>query len=185
LLLKSDLSKFPTDGSGDDRFLLYQQSDPKTSGDLWVLPLSGDSKPAPFLRTEFYELDGHFSPDAKWIAYNSDESGKEEIYVQTFPVAGGKWQISKGGGTKARWRRDGNELFYLAPDRKIMAVEVKTGGTFQAGVPQPLFETRINNAFIRYAVTATGQRFLLPAPMSEARSSPATVVINWTRAIKP
>lgn len=184
LLLKSELRKNPTDLSLDGRFLLYTQLDPKTNNDLWVLPISGDKKPAPFLRTEFNDLDGVFSPDGKWVAYTSDESGKEEIYVQMFSASGGKWQISKGGGSRSKWRRDGKELFFLAADRKIMAVDVSAGATFQAGVPQPLFGTHLISLFARFAVTANGQRFLVPAPVSEAISSPATVVVNWTAGIK-
>lgn len=185
LLLKTEQPTFPTDWSADGRFLLYNQMDPRTNYDLWVLPLSGDKKPFLFLRTEFAERDGSFSPNGKWIAYTSDESGKEEIYVQTFPASGAKWQISKGGGSRAKWRRDGKELFYLAPDRKIMAVEVGAGAIFQAGVPKPLFETRITyNPFTRFAVTANGQRFLLPAPVGEPTATPATVVVNWPAGIK-
>ena len=94
-----------------------------------------DKKPAPFLRTEFTERDGSFSPDGKWIAYSSDLSGKEEIYVQTFPASGGKRQISKGGGSRARWRRDGKELFYLAADGKIMAVTLPRARPFRLARP--------------------------------------------------
>lgn len=185
LLLKSGLPKQPTDWSLDGRFLLYHQLDPKTNFDLWVLPLTGEKKPIPFLRTEFVERDASFSPDGRWIAYTSDESGKEEIYVQAFPASGSKRQISKGGGTRARWRQDGKELFYISADRNLMAVEVSAGATFRAGVAQPLFETGISSPFARFAVTANGQRFLVPAPIAaEASSSPATVVIDWTRGIK-
>src|SRR5207247_1458230 len=127
-----------------------------------------DKKPIPYLRTEFNEWHGFFSTDGKWIAYDSDESGKSEIYVQTFPATGAKWQVSRNGGTHPRWRRDGKEWFYLRVDRKMMAVEVKTGVTFQAGSPQPLFETHIDTPQTRYAVTRDGQRFLLPAPVGEA-----------------
>jgi Tol biopolymer transport system component len=185
LLLKSDRSKFPTDWSSDGRFLLYNQVDPKTNFDLWVLPLSGDKKPIPFQQTEFNELDGTFSPDGKWIAYNSDASGQQEVYVQTFPASGGKWQISNGGGSRAKWRRDGKELFYLAADRRIMAVEVIAGATFHTGAPQPLVETRISDPYLtHFAVTSDGQRFLVPTPIGEVGPKPATVVINWMAGIK-
>jgi eukaryotic-like serine/threonine-protein kinase len=184
LLLKTEQMKFPTDWSFDGRFLLYNQFDPRTHYDVWVLALS-DKKPTPFLHTEFNERDASFSPDGKWIAYTSDESGKEEIYAQTFPASGNKLQISKGGGSRARWCRDGKELFYLAADRKIMAVKVTIGATIQAGAPQPLFDTRIAHSFARFAVAANGQRFLVPVPVSEASATPATVVINWTAGIKP
>jgi hypothetical protein len=155
---------------------------------MWLLPdpggSPGDRKPIPFLQTEFNELRGAFSPDGKWIAYDSDESGRYEVYVQTFPVTGAKWQVSKGGGTHPKWRRDGKELLYLGADRRMTAVAVKTGGTFQAGNPQPLFETRITSPLARYAMTRDGQRFLVPTPMGEAGATFATVVINWTAGIK-
>jgi Tol biopolymer transport system component len=183
LLLKTEHAKFPTDWSPDGRFLLYDQVDPKTTSDIWVLEFP-DKKPALFFHTEFNERDASFSPDGKWIAYTSDESVKEEIYVQPFPASGGKRQISKGGGSRARWRRDGKELFYLAPDGKIMAVAVTTGATLQVGVPQPLFETHMSSLFARFAVTANGQRFLISVPVSEAVATPVTVVINWTAGIK-
>jgi Tol biopolymer transport system component len=184
LLLKSANSKFPNDWSLDGQFLLYDDVDPKTKGDLWVLPMSGDRKPIPFLRTEFNERSAVFSPDGKWISYDSDESGKAEVYVQSFPASGAKWQISKVGGTLPRWRRDGKELFYLAADRKLMAVEVKLGPAFQAGIPRPLFDSRMDTANVRYTVTRDGQRFLIPTPIVEASSTPPTVVINWPAGLR-
>src|SRR5208282_1505365 len=150
LLLKSSEDKYPTSLSRDGHFLLYQASDPKTTKtDLWVLPLEGEKKPLPFLRTEFSNYDGQFSPDGRWIAYVSDESGRNEIYVRTFSPdsaaaasdTGGKWLISTGGGSGVRWRGDGKELYYLAPDRKVMAVEIAANLVFRAGVPKALFQT--------------------------------------------
>jgi Tol biopolymer transport system component len=184
LLLKSDRTKLPTDWSLDGRFLLYHEIDPKTRYDLWVLPMSGDRKPIPFLQTEFNERNGVFSPDGKWVAYDSDESRKKEVYVQPFPASGGKWQISKNGGTVAKWRRDGKELFYLGADGKMMAVAVTAGGTFQAGIPEPLFDSHISSSLAKYAVTRDGRRFLIPSVTVEASSSPATVVINWTAGVR-
>jgi Tol biopolymer transport system component/predicted Ser/Thr protein kinase len=188
LLLKSGNNNFPTDWSPDGRFLLYTAPNPKTKGDLWVLPdpggTPGDKKPVPFLQTEFIEALGVFSPDGKWVAYQSDESGTFEIYVQTFPSTGAKWQVSKSGGTNAKWRRDGKELFYLSADGKMTVVEVKTSATFQRGSPQPLFEVRGTDFFGRYAVTRDGQRFLITTPVGEAGPTPTTVVINWMAGIK-
>src|SRR5205807_2642863 len=106
------------------------------------------------------------------------------IYVQTFPSSGAKWQVSKSGGTNAKWRRDGKELFYFGADGKMAAVEVKTGGDFQAGIPQPLFEARESDFVGRYAVTRDGQRFLIPTPVGGTNSTPATVVINWMAGMK-
>jgi Tol biopolymer transport system component len=185
LLAKSDLTKYPTDWSRDGRFLLYTQNSPKTLNDIWVLSLA-DQKAAPFLQTEKSELDGVFSADGKWVAYtSSDESGKGEVYVKAFPASEGQWQISKGGGSRPRWNRNGKELFYLATDGKIMAVEVKTGASVQAGIPQPLFETHVTSVTAKFAVTDDGRRFLVPSPAAEVSSAPMTVVVNWTKSIQP
>jgi Tol biopolymer transport system component len=146
LLLKSTAGykyeKYATSWSRDGRFLLYTTENPETKSDLWVLPVQGDHKPTPFLRTEFNESSGQFSPDGHWIAYTSDESGSDEIYVREFSSgsegswdAAGKWLISKSGGTEPRWRGDGKELFYVAPDAKLMSVEISANPVFQAGMP--------------------------------------------------
>ena len=189
LLLKTSGNKRPTGWSRDGRFLLYSELDPNTGWDLWVLPMEGERKPIPVLRTEFDEQWGRFSPDGKWIAYQSNESGKGEIYVRAFspaqPAGGGRWEVSTGGGELPRWRGDGKELFYLAPDRKLMAVEVKAGTSFETGIPRALFQTRtMVGSFTRYAVTADGRRFLINSEMEEVISAPATVVVNWTAGVK-
>jgi len=184
LLQKSAIAQAPEDWSRDGRWLAYWERHPETSVDLWVLPLSGDRKPVPFLRTKANEHGGRFSPDGKWMAYHSDETGSQEVYVQPFPASGGRWQVSKDGGGYPKWRRDGKELFYLAADKKIVAVDVETGSTFQVGVPRPLFETRISVPYAHFAVTGDGRRFLVPTPVAGAQSTPATVVLNWTAGIK-
>jgi len=183
LLLKSPNAKFATDWSLDGRFVLFNEEDPKTQSDVWVLPLSGDAKPIPFVRTEFDERAATMSPDGKWIAYQSDASGKPEIYVQPFPANGNKWQVSSVGGTFPKWRRDGRELYYFGADRKMMAVEVKAGAAFEAGAPTPLFDTGIGIPLDSYAVTSDGKRFLMRVAEGSG-SSPATVVLNWTAGIK-
>ena len=176
---------FPSDWSSDGRFLAYYRGDPKTQLDIWVLPLVEERKPFPFLHAEFNESQAQFSPDGRWMAYQSDESGSPQIYVQSFPTLTGKWQISASGGSQPRWRRDGKELFYLAPDRKLMAVMVKPGAIFEAEGPRALFETALPVAELRqtYAVSADGQRFLMNAPL-DAGSPPMTIVLNWTAGLK-
>ncbi|MDQ3256192.1 MAG: hypothetical protein M3R15_20235, partial [Acidobacteriota bacterium] len=188
LLLKSSNAKVPTDWSPDGRFILYRSQDPQTKADIWVLPLEGDRQPFPLLQTEFNEQQARFSPNGKWIAYTSDESGTTQVYVQSFPAPGTKWQVSTGGGDQPRWRRDGRELFYLAADGKLMAVEVKTDGTFAAGVPKPLFEihspTVAGPIAINYAATADGQRFVGRSAVEEASTTPITVIVNWAAEVK-
>jgi eukaryotic-like serine/threonine-protein kinase len=189
LLVKSPTVKHPNHFSPDGRFLLYDDHHSTQRQDLWILPIEPPSgserKPIPFLVTQADETAGQFSPDGKWIAYSSDESGRREVYVQGFapdrvPAAAvGKWQISTAGGDKPRWRRDGRELYYVAPDRKMMAVPVKTSPVFEPGVAIPLFETRLVG-FLPYDVSADG-RFLLNSvsDTAPASSSPVTIVLNW------
>jgi Tol biopolymer transport system component len=190
-LLKSTAGdKYATSSSQDGRFLLYTAKDPETKSDLWVLPLQGDRKPIPFLRTKFNEGSGQFSPDGRWIAYTSDESGSDEIYAREFSSgsaqgswdAGGKWLISKGGGTDPRWRGDGKELFYVASDGKLMAVDISATPIFRAGAPRPLFQ--LPPGFIGGDVTADGRRFLIGVPMAQSASVPFTVVLNWQTILK-
>jgi serine/threonine protein kinase/Tol biopolymer transport system component len=185
-VLKSLPVKRPTDWSS--RYILYEQDNAKGLGDLWVLPLFDDKKPRLVLGEPFSEQQGKFSPDEKWIAYVSNETGVAEVYAQSFPPSGGKWQLSSGGGVTPRWRRDGKELFYLAPDRKIMSVDVGTNGTaLDHTPPKALFETTVDAvntvATNRYDVSADGQRFLV-APVDEARSERITIVVNWSQALK-
>jgi eukaryotic-like serine/threonine-protein kinase len=181
----------PHEWSPDGKFILFGVVSPKTNVDLWVLPLFGDQKPAPFIQTEFTEVQGRFSPDGRWVAYASNESGPYQIYVQSFPASGGKWQVSTGGGAQPQWRHDGKELFYLAPDRKIMAVDVNgSGPIFVPGVPKPLFEARFSTLFpggpgaSYYAVTNDGQRFLVNTLAVDSALVPFTVVLNWTAGLK-
>jgi serine/threonine protein kinase len=186
VLLKSTEDKLPTDWSSDGQFILYDVIDPKTRGDLWILPLSGDRKPFPYLQTQFTERHGQFSPDGHWIAYSSDVSGQFEIYVQSFPVAGGAHRVSNNTGMQPRWRRDGKELFYISADRKLMAVNVNAGpSTFESGEPKPLFDTRITVLEGRniYAITNDGKRFLINSGESPFGAQ-LNVVMNWTADLK-
>ena len=183
LLFKSPLAKLPTDWSSDGRYLLCNTVDPKTRWDLWVLSLTGESRMEIFLQTPSSELRACFAPNGRWIAYQSDESGRMEVYVQNFPATGAKWQVSTGGGTYPRFRRDGKELFYLSADRHLMAVEVKPDAAgFAYGSPKSLFETRISGKDDRpgnqYVVTSDGQRFLINNVAGEGYS-PITILLNW------
>jgi eukaryotic-like serine/threonine-protein kinase len=194
LLVKSTTVKHPNDFSPDGRFLIFDDHTSQRQ-DLFILPMDppaggGERKPIPFLVTPADETFGQFSPDGRWIAYSSDESGRPEVYVQGFapdkvPAAAvGKWQISAAGGDKPRWRADGKELFYLAPDRKMMAVPVTTGASFEPGVAVPLFEANVTG-FFSYDVSGDG-RFLLHTRSETAKpeQSPIVVLLNWRAALK-
>jgi hypothetical protein len=158
-----------------------------------VLPLEGDRKPFPFLQTQFNETYARFSPDGRWLAYQSDESGKCEVYVRTFNrglADSGKWQISTHGGIHPIWRCDGKELFYIAADRKLMAVEVKAEdrmdhSVFEPGVPKTLFDTGTKfSTVLPYTVSGDGQRFLVITKAAEDKPQTITVVINWAAGLK-
>jgi serine/threonine protein kinase/Tol biopolymer transport system component len=192
LLFRSSHQKHPTDWSKDGRFLLFQDSAPKTKWDIWMLPLaappSGERQPLPFAQTPANETSARLSPDGRWIAWTSDESGNNEVYVQAFQPsgqpAGGRWQISSKGGDQPRWRRDGKELFYLARDGKLMAVAVTAGATFTAGAPQELFDLRGLRAMGgNYAAAGDGRRFLITTSLEETSAAPFTVMLNWAAGL--
>ncbi len=174
-LFHSDVSKFPVDWSADGRFLLFESRDPGSKSKLWILPLSGDRKPFPLLQTPFNEYLGAFSPDGHWIAYVSDESGRPEVYVQTFPISTAKWRVSTNGGTQPRWRRGGKEIFYLAPDSRIMAVSV---ALFEIGATPGIGLRH------QYCVTSDGERFLVIRAAEPQETPPITVVLNWMEDLK-
>jgi Tol biopolymer transport system component len=186
LLLKSDYARFPTDWSRDGRFILYQQIDPKTKKmDVWVMPVNDTAQPFLAVGTEANEVGGALSPDGRWLAYASDVSGRFEVWVQSFPGGGGKWQVSINGGAYPRWRQDGKELFYYAADGKVMAATVRSSESFKLGEAISLFEFRAGTIqnFAPYAVTADGQRFLINAVVETETNAPLTVVINWTAGL--
>ncbi len=207
LLVESAQPKGASDWSRDGRFIVYHSNDPQTSWDIWVLPMEGDPsagslrgsgqagqgrKPFVFLKTAFDERRGRFSPDGRWLAYFSNESGRFEVYVRPFPGtslgtgagSGGQWQVSTGGGLYVNWRADGKELYYIAPDGKLMAVPITaSGGGLEPGTPVALFQTRVIgggndvNLGSVYDVSRDG-RFLINTVLEDA-ATPITLLQNW------
>ena len=181
LLLRSNATMFPNDWSADGRFIIYEAFDPRTNYDLWALPVEGDRTPIALGQTAFSERGGRLSPDGRWLAYSSDESGRLEVYVRPFLPPGGSRLISTGGGVEPLWRSDGKELFYLSPERRVMSVSVDSDESrFQPGVPRALFEEfiKVEESGRSYAVSRDGQRFLINTVLPEA-SSPIQIVVNW------
>jgi Tol biopolymer transport system component len=182
------LASYPNDVSGDGRFLLYQQF---ASGgyNLGVIPLSGDRRSMPLVAGPSNQVQGRFSPNHRWIAYASDESGQFEVYVRPFPAdATQSTAISVGGGMQPEWRRDGKELFYISADGKLTAVPVVTDATaFSAGTPRALFDVDVPEPTAPYptdyAVAADGQRFLVNTVVDQASRPALTVILNWTAAL--
>jgi Tol biopolymer transport system component len=180
-------SKVVLDWSRDGRYLLYRENHPKTDWDLWALPLEGDRKPVALVQTVFRDDTGQFSPDGKWIAYNSNETGRPEVYVQAFPTPSGKWQVSDNGGADLKWRSDGKELYYETSEGSIMAAEIRTGPRgIESGTPRRLFSAAIQSVVLHsFDATADGQRFLLlMQPAGTQADSPLTVVLNWQAALR-
>ncbi|HYV62106.1 MAG TPA: protein kinase [Bryobacteraceae bacterium] len=184
LLDKSPDSRVRVDDwSRDGRYIVEERpDDPKTKSDIWILPTFGDKKPFNYLHSEFNEQYAKLSPNGQWLAYQSDESKRTEIYVVTFPMLGGKWQISTGGGTRPVWSRDGKELYFIGTDQKMMTVEIRAGAKFDFGVPKALFEVRMEPA-AWFDVSKDG-KFLIPTQVEAAASVPMTVVVNWHAALK-
>jgi Tol biopolymer transport system component len=178
-LLNPTIPTVATDWSTDGQTVVVQTGGPPR-GEIWVLALTGGGTPRPFLRATAGQTEGHLSPDGRWMAYVSNESSGQEVYVTGFPGGGGKWPISTHGGTQPRWRGDGKELYYRAAAGTLMAVTIKTEPTFEASAPVALFDASANY----YAVTYDGLRFLVALPQSETTSPPITVVLNWTTALK-
>jgi len=190
LLFDSPTSAKIQDWSSDGQFLVYAAQGRQSPSDLWLLPLAGNHRPSPFLQTPFIKTQAQISPDGRWIAYTSNESGTDEVYIQSFPTAGNKHQASTSGGVQPRWRKDGRELFYLASDQRLMSVPVKLDAAFEAERPVPLFRTRLIPQGSQslglptaYDVSPDGQRFVVTIP-PEDLGPPITVVLNWIAALK-
>jgi eukaryotic-like serine/threonine-protein kinase len=187
-LFKSDKWVFPVDWSMDGTYLLYELVSSDSGYDLWAWPMSGNKATYPIATSQSSESQGKFSPDGQFVAYTSDETGRPEIYVQTFPdPSHGRWQISTAGAVMPRWSKDGKELFYLALDRKLMVVDTSTG--FQSVTPQTLFANvpvRViaSNQAAQYAVSENAQRFLILTPLEDRSHQSITIIANWQNLLK-
>ena len=183
-------SYLPDSISPDGRLLLYQGVDAATRrNDLWILPdplgHPGEAKPYLFLHSQFNAQEGQFSPDGRWIAYSSDESGRFEVYATPFPGPGGKRQISTAGGSNSRWRGDGKEIFYLSPDGQLMTAELSArNGALEIGQIQTMFGlVRPQYLGSVYDISADGRRILAVTPQRNA-SEGMTIMQNWTAGLK-
>jgi Tol biopolymer transport system component len=170
--------RFPSDWSRDGKYVLYERG-----ADLWLVTIP-ELRATQFLKSSSTLKNGQFSPDGKWVAYSSNESGRWEVYVTSFPEAHGKWQVSNAGGDQPRWRSDGKELFYLGPDSRMMAVPVKTGANFDAGTPTALFQANprelvATSEQFSYDVSKDGQKFLINTQLKTGMA-PMSVILNWS-----
>jgi dipeptidyl aminopeptidase/acylaminoacyl peptidase len=179
--------------SPDGRVLIYQVGTAYNSpSDIWVMPIDS-RKPVPFIHGPANEGQPAFSPDGRWVAYMSDETGRAEVYVQPYPANGDKWPISTSGGLQPQWRADGKELFFLSATRQMQAVDVGgRGDRFEAGAPRTLFTTRVAlvagllGPYRAYSVAADGQSFLIDElpPDAVQRRDPLVVIVNWTSLLR-
>ena len=184
-LLESQGTKTATDWSRDGRFLLFRNMGTENSWDISAIRMEGDRKPFAVVRTKFEERDAQFSPDAQWIAYQSNDSGRFEVYIQPFDGGGERVRISADGGVQPRWRRDGRELFYLALDGRMVAVPItlpSANGRLEMGAAETLFLAPVASphdvALRAYIVSDDGRRFLLDT-IVEAQASPIVIILNW------
>jgi Tol biopolymer transport system component len=174
--------------SPDGKWLAFTDIHPTTSADIWVLSLEGEREVRPFLQTPALEAGGVFSPDGRWIAYDSNESGKLEVYVQAFPGPGARRQVSTEGGRQAVWARNGREIFYRSGDM-MMVVAVETEPSFSLSKPKALFEGRYAGGsewkgYANYDVTADGQSFLMIRSEEETAPTEIHVVLNWAEELR-
>jgi Tol biopolymer transport system component len=174
-LTDSPASEGPDDWSANGRLLLLN-----SRPSVFVLPAYGDRKPVKWADIPGYCDEPHFSPDGRWVAYSSDESGQSQIYVASFPTFGAKRQISVSGGLQPRWRRDGRELFFLDPDRTLMSAAVASGATLTVSSPRSLFQTSVPNPTQdQYDVSRDGTKFLVLTNPRGTEDPSVTVVLNW------
>ena len=176
--------------------LVYANQSARTGSDIWVLPMEGDRKPFPIVQTPADDELAEVSPDGRWVAYESNLSGRLEVYLQSFPSAGERWQVSSGGGVQPRWRHDSRELYYLTPDSRMMAAPIadREGGRLvDIGAVVPLFRTRLATGWTissaptfrrpQYAVAADG-RFLMNVSLGSPATEPFSVLLNWQDLLK-
>jgi dipeptidyl aminopeptidase/acylaminoacyl peptidase len=187
-VLVSDNDKNVEDWSWAGKYLVYNQGQSSDPKDIYLLPVNGERRPIPFATGPYSEDNGAISPNGRWLAYRSGESGPMQIYVQPVPGAGmpaGKWQVSTAGGSQPQWRRDGKELYFVSRD-KVWAVRVKTEGpSFEAGTPVALFSFRAGPSLRNhFTVTADGQRFLVDTPAEVGDTEQFNVLLNWPATFK-
>jgi Tol biopolymer transport system component len=180
-LFARDGVEIPTSWSSDGRFILYQTQSP--GADIWVVSLQ-DSSVRPIATTRFSETSAQFSPDVRWIAYSSDETGRAEVYVAPFGRPGPRVAISTQSGNAPRWRHDGRELFYIRDDNTLMGVDIRADDTsIDVGASRSLFQTQFRGATLPYAVASDG-RFLVNRAIEDATATPITLVVNWAAALR-
>jgi serine/threonine protein kinase/Tol biopolymer transport system component len=196
LVLESNVSKYVTDWSGDNRYIAFSSTSPgRSRSEIWILPLFGERKPYIFVHGDFNAGEARFSPDGHWLAYASDESGRTEVYIIPFPSGGSKWQVSVAGGSSPRWRRDGKELFYMAADSGLMAAQVDSAGAgLQVTAVLPLFHLVLRTGPSRFDLSPTsgqisfdtspdGKWFVVNSP-PPGSPPPLSLVTNWSPAGK-
>ena len=174
----------PRDWSPDGRLILFGIFSSKNSWDIGVVAATGDSPPKLVIQSQHGERGGRFSPDMKWIAYDSTESGRREVWIQPYPPTGDRWQVTTTGGIDPHWRDDGRELLYVAADGMLAAVAISPGTAPQVGATTPLFQTLSREGAGGFEMSADGRRFLLAMPASGADVTPITVRLNWRSAIE-
>jgi Tol biopolymer transport system component len=187
LLLTTSQPKFPMDWSRDGRFLLFESLDPERGFDIWALPLGGNGEPFGLARTDFNDRLAQFSPDGKWIAYQSDKTGRFEIYVQPFPGPGADTRVSTDGGGQVRWHPSGKELFYIAADDRLMAVPIRFVSVregVEPGQPVALFAANVGTMATlvnrqQYSVSPDGRSFVMNSAFGDASHPPISVILNW------
>jgi serine/threonine-protein kinase len=187
LLLSTTEPKFPLDVSADGGFLLYETLVPKRGFDLWALPLKGHHKPFAVVETEFSEGLAQFSPDGTWIAYQSNKTGQNEVYLRPFPGPGADVLVSTEGGAQVRWNPNGKELFYIGADDRLMAVPIRfpPNAAPEFGTAFGLFATNVGSTASnvyrqQYVVSRSGQSFVLNSAVGDANASPIAVILNWS-----